>query len=481
MLQITEKEIKKRLAFDNPWWESGEIDEERRGWPHRAYFQGFLRLVQQTEVNRAVVLMGPRRVGKTVMLTQAIQKLIEDEIDPNRIFYVSIDTPTYTGVPLERLLRWFMEVHGHDRSDRLFVLFDEIQYHPDWERHLKSLVDSFPAMRFIASGSAAAALKMKSVESGAGRFTDFLLPPLNFAEYLRFVGQEKRLIDYDENRCDVDGLNEAFLNYINFGGFPEAVLDPVVRSEMSRFVANDIIDKVLLRDLPSLYGIADTQELKRFFTVLAYNTGMEVSLEGLAQASGVAKNTLRKYLDYLEAAFLIRRLNRLDRNAKKFKRTTHFKVYLTNPSIRSALFGPVSSNDDSMGPLVETAVFSQFAQTAWAENFFYARWKDGEVDFIFIDGRTARPSGAVEIKWSDRPVKEPRKELRALLQFCLRVGLKEAHIYTRTSSSEISIDGVTLKFSFVSGFCYGAAVWGVDEALRDGLDPRTFQPLLIDT
>ncbi len=480
MLQITEKEIKKRLAFDNPWWESGEIDEERRDWPRRAYFAGFMHLVQQTEVKRAVVLMGPRRVGKTVMITQAIQKLIEDGIKPAYICYVSVDTPTYTGVALERLLRWFMEIHGHDRSDQLFVFFDEIQYHPDWERHLKSLVDSFPAMRFVASGSAAAALKMKSIESGAGRFTDFLLPPLNFAEFLRFKGLEDRLVRVENKRViihDAEGLNGAFIDYLNFGGFPEAVLKPEVREAMDRFIANDIIDKVLLRDLPSLYGIADTQELKRFFTVLAYNTGMEVSFEGLARASGVAKNTLRKYLDYLQAAFLVTLLHRVDQNAARFKRVTHFKVYLTNPSIRTALFGPVSPDENAMGPLAETAVFSQFAQTGWAENIFYGRWKSGEVDLVYLDNGRVVPGGAVEIKWSDRAAARPREELKGLLKFCSKNGLTDAWVYTENTTLKMNVEGITLRFHLVSGFCYGVAIWGVNEPLRDLLDPRTFEPL----
>jgi predicted AAA+ superfamily ATPase len=81
---------------------------------------------------------------------------------------------------------------------------------------------------------------------------------------------------------------------------------------------------VLLRDLPSLYGISDTQELNRLFTTLAYNTGNEVSIDELSKDSGVAKNTLRKYLEYLEAAFLIHRLYRIDENARRFKRAMHF-------------------------------------------------------------------------------------------------------------------------------------------------------------
>ena len=476
MLQITEKEIKKRLAFDNPWWETGEIDEERRDWPRRAYFQGFARLVQQTAVNRAVVLMGPRRVGKTVMLTQAIQKLIDDEIDPSRVCYVSVDTPTYTGVPLERLLRWFMEIHGHDRSDRLFVFFDEIQYHPDWERHLKSLVDSFPAMRFIASGSAAAAPKMKSIESGAGRFTDFLLPPLNFTEFLRFMKLESVLIDDTNHRIDIDGLNRAFMDYINFGAFPEAVLKEDVRIAMSRFVASDIIDKVLLRDLPSLYGIADTQELKRFFTVLAYNTGLEVSLEDLAQASGVAKNTLKKYLDYLEAAFLIHRLHRVDQNARRLKRITRFKVYLTNPCFRAALFGPIESDSEAMGPLAETAFVSQIAPLMLSGVLHYARWSSGEVDFVALDRRDQRIDWVIEVKWSDRAVERPKEELRSLIAFCKKNALQEARVLVRSREATMKGDGVELSFSPLSVACATVSRTFIDETLAEGLNPRTFRP-----
>ena len=111
----------------------------------------------------------------------------------------------------------------------------------------------------------------------------------------------------------VEALNDEFVNYLNYGGYPEAVFSETIRQDPGQYIKSDIIDKVLLRDLPSLYGISDIQELNRLFTTLAYNTGNEVSLEGLAQSSGVAKNTIRRYLEYLEAAFLIRRVERIDR------------------------------------------------------------------------------------------------------------------------------------------------------------------------
>jgi predicted AAA+ superfamily ATPase len=473
MLQITETEIKKRLAFDNPWWEKGGIDDEVTKWPRRAYFAGFMRLVQQTAVNRAIVLMGPRRVGKTIMLTHAVQKLIDDGVEPKHIFYVAVDTPTYTGIPLERLLRWFMEMHGHERSNSLFVIFDEIQYHPDWERHLKSLVDSFPAMRFVVSGSAAAALKVKSDESGAGRFTDFLLPPLNFAEYLEFAGIENPVRTDVHATVEVAKLNEDLIDYLNFGAFPEAVLKPDVRASMDRFVANDIVDKVLLRDLPSLYGIADTQELKRFFTVLAYNTGMEVSFEGLAQASGVAKNTIRKYLDYLDAAFLIQRLYRLDQDGRRFKRVTHFKVYLTNPSIRSALFGPVAADDKAMPFLAETVVVSHLAQIGYASTHYYARWKDGEVDLVEVSLGDKIGLRASEVKWNDRFVTRPKEEIGSLLYFCEKNKITEAMVYSRGSEGYLDYGDIRILYGPVCHACLIFA-WQAQEFYKDGVDPKQF-------
>ena len=94
MLEVTETEIKNRLAFDNPWWSEGAVDKRFRDWPRRAYFDGFYRYVSERRPHRAVVLMGPRRVGKTVMLIQAIQALIESGVAPKTIAYVSVDTPT---------------------------------------------------------------------------------------------------------------------------------------------------------------------------------------------------------------------------------------------------------------------------------------------------------------------------------------------------------------------------------------------------
>ncbi|MFN9176598.1 MAG: ATP-binding protein [Synechocystis sp.] len=411
MLEIAKKDIVARLQFDNPWWGEGRTSKIfYENTPRRKYFETFSQNILDLSVRRAIVLMGPRRVGKTVMVYHSIRMLLNSDIDAKNILYVSLETPIYTGLPLERILNYFQELFNHERDAKLFVFFDEIQYLREWEIHLKSLVDSFPTYRFIATGSAAAALRLKSTESGAGRFSDYLLPPLTFAEYLMFISKEDELMtselhELEGYQClprNIEELNKEFVNYLNFGGYPEAVFSETIRQDPGQYIKSDIIDKVLLRDLPSLYGISDIQELNRLFTTLAYNSGNEVSLDGLSKSSGVAKNTIKRYLEYLEAAFLIRRVERIDQNAKRFKRAMYFKVYLTNPSMRAALFGQLEINSEAMGAMTETAIFSQWQHSKMIE-LYYARWNSGEIDIVHLDQAHQSPSWIVEVKWSDRP------------------------------------------------------------------------------
>ncbi len=452
MLIVSDNEIKARLEFDNPWWVKGEgIDKILSNYPRRSYFSQFEKLVFDKSVNRAVILMGPRRVGKTVMIQHTIQGLLDKGIDSKSILYLSIETPIYTGLSLEKLVILFQELHKHTRKDALYIFFDEIQYLKNWEVHLKSLVDSFSAYKFIGTGSAAAALKLKSQESGAGRFTDFLLPPLTFAEYLRFKKIERQLIKAVSNdegifeATNIEALNNEFIEYLNYGGYPEAVFSQLIQGESSRYIKSDIIDKVLLRDLPSLYGISDIQELNTLFTTIAYNSGNEISLESLSNNSGVAKNTLKKYLEYLEAAFLIRIVKRVDENAKQFKRANFFKVYLTNPSMRAALFGFINADSDSMGSMTETAIYSQWLHSDDIEKLRYARWRSGEVDIVYLSHDKQKPNWVVEIKWSNRFFENPG-ELKSLLTFVKKNQLKEIWVTTKTKRGIKEIYGIPIRF-----------------------------------
>lgn len=466
MLEIAEKDVLESLKQDNPWWEVGSANAIASFSKTRAYLKRFRELSLNWGIRRAVILMGPRRVGKTVMLQQLIGQALADGVSPRSILFASVDTPLYSEMPLERLLALFEKQSDHDPKGRRIVIFDEIQYLKDWEVHLKVLTDRHPNTRFIASGSAAAALRLKSHESGAGRFTDFFLPPLTFAEFLDFLDLERDLIaprPYGQTlrfeARDMSLLNEAFIKYLNFGGYPEAVLNPDIQNNVKRYLGRDIIDKVLLRDLPSLYGIQDIPELNRLFTTIAYHSGQEISLDGLAQSSGVAKNTITKYLEYLEAAFLIVRVRRVDDTGRTFQRMRHFKAYLTNPSMRTALFSPLIDGDEALGAMAETAIFSQWFHSDLMGEIYYARWKSGrqdrEVDLVRVSPSDMRPSWAYEIKWSDRYVDHP-DELKGLVEFAKKNIAKNIPVgaTTKTVSAETKIDGVTLKHFPCALHCY---------------------------
>lgn len=465
----TSKRIE-RLQYENPWWTTGNVQQTYQDMSKRLYFDLFYPFVKETDIKRAVVLMGPRRVGKTVMMYHTIQELIRENIVPQKIFFIGIDNPIYMHMSLEDILLLAKEAVQLVNIEGCFVFFDEIQYLKDWERHLKVLVDSYPKTKFIVSGSAAAALRLQSSESGAGRFTDFMLPPLTFHEYIHLKGLnhlvQPKTISYNDMEIpfftthDNKAFNKEFFHYLNFGGYPEVVLSEKTQSDMGRYVKNDIVDKVLLRDLPSLYGIKDVQELNSFFSYLAYNTGNEFSFERLGKDSGIAKEILKKYLEYLEAAFLIKVIHKIDDNAKKFKRVTSFKVYLTNSSLRTALFSPIVETDKETGNMVETAIFSQWMHR---ENLDlkYARWKmgraEGEVDIVLLDNKLFKPQWCIEIKWSNRYVEKPQ-ELNSLIYFCKQNNFKATLVTTIDISDNKIIEGINITYVPAAVYAYNIGV-----------------------
>jgi len=463
MDSIGQAEIARRLAQHNLWWTQpvGSAIPEGAS-PKRVYFAPFKALALNFSVRRATILLGPRRVGKTFMVKQLIHDAIQDGFDPDAILYAAMDTPVYAGVSLEQFLDLFPK---NNLAGRRLVVFDEIQYLANWEMHLKNLVDNYPNTKFIALGSAAAALKLKSAESGAGRFSDFMLPPLTFYEFLKFLGEEEKLIELTERdgirefrARDIGALNIRFVDYLNFGGYPEAVLNKEIRDHSEQFIRNDIIDKVLLKDLPSLYGINDIQQLNKLFSFLAYNAGTEASLENISQKSGISKPTIRRYIEYLESAFLIIKLPTVDDNCKTLQRQRNFKVYLNNPSMRAALFGPVGIDEtDKIGHLTESAIFAQWQHSQSFRQLRYARWKnEGEVDVVYLMTEKPKPLWLGEISWSDDIANKYGQAIRSIATMLKthRKTVMAAFLTTKSLTTATEIEGLRAPIWPSALYCY---------------------------
>jgi predicted AAA+ superfamily ATPase len=182
----------------------------------------------------------------------------------------------------------------------------------------------------------------------------------------------------------------------------------------------------------------------------------------LYEHSGIGKQRISDYLEYLEAAYLIRRVHRIDDNAERLQRARTFKVYLTNPSVRAALFGPVSAEDDAMGGLAETAVWGQRLHSFDLSGaLHYARWKSGradlEVDIVGLEQGTQKPSLAVEVKWSDRIVEHP-EELDGLLTLAMKHPLRSNPVVTTRTVTELRrIRKVRVEFIPAAVYCYAIA------------------------
>ena len=446
--------FKNRINLDNPWWTTGGVDAMYSRVKPRMFLEKFYHYLTLADVHRSLVLLGPRRVGKTWLIQHAIARLLEQAGNSAKnIVFLPIDVPVYHGCELEELLNEACRLAGtNPKTDRLFVFFDEIQYQKDWELALKTLTDTYPNIRFTASGSAASVLAKGTRESGAGRFTNLTLAPLTFYEYIDMIGQDEGLFE------SMEQTNKRFLEYVNFGGYPELVASKSAREDPRQFIQRDIVDKVLLRDLPSLYHIDDVRDLQSFFSYIAFHSGTIQTYEGLSQGSGLSKHTIANLLQYLEEAFLIVRHDRVDINALSLKRATQFKLYLTNPSLRASMFQPIVKVDDPyFGYAVETAVASQLGIGEERCNWRYANWRKGreinEVDFVSIDPGTQRPTSAFEVKWSDGPFDHPA-EIKEAVEFARLNALSSLVVTSRTQQGVKRMGDIELQFMPTARWAY---------------------------
>jgi predicted AAA+ superfamily ATPase len=378
--------------------------------PKRDFFAPFLARVQASGLGRALLLAGPLRAGKTVLLRQLVAHLIEQGVPPERILYASFATPSYASADFAALVAAFARERKHEFSAELHILLDEIHYAPEFEKLLLALARAWPKARVVGAASALSPTLATGATSAGGRIETFVLPPLTFAEFLAIRGRAQELFAPSPPGGNSElaslksgalpALDAEFQHYVNFGSFPEGIAGPSAAPPAPGFVRDHLAERALRRDLAGLAGIADAAELSRVLLILARDTGRETGIDDLAKAAGIAKNTLRKYHDFLEQAFLIRRLERLDQTGQRFQRAVAFKPYLVAPSLRSCLLGPASPADAGFAHVAETALAAQWLGAPDAGRLAHASWREGRVDLVALDANT-KPLRAFEVDWQD--------------------------------------------------------------------------------
>jgi uncharacterized protein len=189
--------------------------------------------------------------------------------------------------------------------------------------------------------------------------------------------------------------------------------------------------------------------------LLAYNNGQEVGLEAISTQSQLSKATVKSFIEYLDSAFLISQHNKLPTSGKQIVRKRNFKVFLTNPSMRAALFSPVEDTEtETLGHLAEAAILSQWDHISRSRGSYYYRDGQGnEVDLVTLKSGTFFPEYATEIKWSDSAFKNPQESLRGLLYFMNKYGLPRASATSRTLTTSIEVAGKQIYVAPTSWYC----------------------------
>ena len=432
MAIISKENILKVLTAFNPWWKTGTVNPKMSKTYKRFAFHEAMKRLDQTDIRRTVVLTGTRRVGKTTIQYQMVETLLERGIAPQKIVFISMDHPMLKLSGVNEVLECFHE-NIYAEQD-VYYFFDEIQYAQDWDKWLKTIYDMQPDTQVVATGSASPALIKGNQESGAGRWTVIQVPTMSFYEYCEILNLDRpelpknfkatqmlHMTQQDRTKImlQLSKVQNHFTRYLQVGGFPELALadNDIMAQQVMR---EDVVDKVLKRDLPSLYNIRNATELERIFLYLCNVSSEIVSIEAIAkELSGVSRPTVENYIQYLESANLIYQSWPVDMAGKRVLKAKP-KIYIADAAIRNAVLMDDSLLTDpvEMGKIVETAVYKHVAafyyQQATSVGYFRGGKKNKEIDIV-VDYHNAG-NILIEVKYREGapiPDDDAIAELRA--------------------------------------------------------------------
>ena len=413
---VSEQNILKVLTAFNPWWRTGNLRAEFKKRFKRFAFYEAQSIFLHESIRRTVFLTGIRRVGKTTIQYQLIDKLLEGGVNPFRIVYVSFDHPLLKLCMPGEILEIY---HSNMYPDEdCFYFFDEVQYAADWDKWVKIIYDTRPNSRMVATGSSSPVLRKKAVESGVGRVTVLQVPTLSFFEYCELSGIENPVLDakslpsalVELKKSDLSivmvklaGIQKHFHRFLLVGGFPELALssDDFWSQSVCR---EDIVDKVLKNDIPALYNIRNSSELERIFLYLCYYSSNIISIDALSkQLNGVSRSTVNDYIDYMESAGLIYRSYPDSMGGKKILKAKS-KIYIADATIRNAVLmdGDLLVNQEQMGITVETTVYKHvkacYCQSAARVGYYRGAHTGNEIDIVvdFTGGKNL-----IEVKYRE--------------------------------------------------------------------------------
>lgn len=410
----------------NPWWSGGRYSNLPK-WK-RAAFKEVTTWIENPPADRALLLSGARQVGKTTLFLQAIENLLDKGIQPSNILYATFDHPLLKLLGLDGLLELWREFEPAKNGTE-YLFLDEIQVTKDWQIWLKHQVD-FEKKRRIAVTGSATPLTREGQESGVGRWHTIRLATLSFFEYLQIrdtdlpdlplLSSLRNLRDWEANQfarvaAEARPLAGYFHDYLLRGGFPQCAKVEDI-STAQKLLREDIVDKVLKRDMTALFGVRRVLELEQVFLYLCLHDGGQVSMPDLCKnLEGIKRPTAESFIDLLESTHLIHRLRPFGYGKEVLRGRA--KIYLADAAIGPSVLlrgRTLLENPTWLGQAVETTFFKHVFTHYYLRSVGFSYWrnkKDEEVDIIAdAEGRLV----PFEVKY--RP--PDSIDLKTLAQFC---------------------------------------------------------------
>ena len=388
------------LQEDNPWWQAGKFKKEIPSFKRSDYFH----FIEELSTPGVHVLIGSRRVGKTTVIDQIIQSLIEErKVDPKRILFTSLERPYFELVQNKLLTAIeFFEQHIYGKpisqSDEMVYLFiDEAQYDPIWTRQLKQYKDQQRKIFAIVSGSSSTALYRDTTESGAGRFDSHQMMTMKFRDVvrLRLNTQDKELYEISRELRDAFVLSckkkdpviyhktaskiitkiatlpipieRIFEEYLLKGGYPEFYTSSDWK-KISTYYQSNVFDAIIQKDVVNVFNIKFPQRIRTLLVQILELSGSVLSRQKLAESLNMTGKfkTLDQYIEALSEAFLIRTAIKY-RAARGRPSTKEKKYFAADIGLRNATLGVEQSTftGHERGEVIETVVFNHSLRLAF--------------------------------------------------------------------------------------------------------------------
>lgn len=331
--------------------------------------------------NRALIIYGPRRAGKTTLLESFLKKTsLKYKLDSG------------DNIRIQELLssQDFPRIIDYAKRYNLIVL-DEAQLIPNVGMGIKILVDQIPNIKVIATGSSSFDLANQIGEPLTGRKTTLILYP---------IAQLELLLEYNKHE-----LKQKLEEYLIFGSYPQ-VLTAKTKEEKIQ-ILEELVNSYIFKDILSLAQIKGSKILLDLLKLLSFQVGSEVSLNELAINLAIDVKTVGRYLDLLEKSFIIHHLTAFSRNLRS-EITSKSKYYFLDNGIRNAVisqFNALDSRND-IGSLWENfLMIERLKKRSYKRihgySYFWRTYEQKEIDLVEERDGKLFP---YELKWSEKNI-----------------------------------------------------------------------------